>query len=63
MKQGVKFSLYLVLAGLGRFMAEFYRLNSQILFRMTVPQIIAAMGILIGTVIIIKSSAIRDNAS
>ena len=63
MKQGVKFSLYLILAGLGRFMSEYYRLNSQVLFRLTVPQIIAVMGIFIGTFIIVKSSAIQNSAS
>ena len=63
MKQGLKFSFYLVLAGLGRFMSEFYRLNSQVLFQLTVPQIIALTGILIGTFIIITASAIEDNAN
>jgi phosphatidylglycerol:prolipoprotein diacylglycerol transferase len=53
MKYGVKFSLYLVLAGLGRFIVEFYRLNPKILLSLTLPQIIAALGIMLGAFVII----------
>jgi len=54
MKHGLKFSLYLVLAGSGRFIVEFYRLNPKILFQLTVPQIIAILGIMLGAFIIIN---------
>jgi phosphatidylglycerol:prolipoprotein diacylglycerol transferase len=53
MKNGLKFSLYFILAGLGRFIVEFYRINPQTLFRLTAPQIIALLGIMLGTFIII----------
>jgi len=54
MKHGLKFSLYLVLAGFGRFIVEFYRLNPKILFLLTVPQIIAILSIMLGAFIIIN---------
>jgi len=54
MKNGLKFSLYLLLAGLGRFIVEFYRINPQTpLFRLTAPQIIAILGMMLGGFIII----------
>ncbi|UCH94024.1 MAG: prolipoprotein diacylglyceryl transferase [Candidatus Aminicenantes bacterium] len=54
MKNGLKFSLYLILAGLGRFIVEFYRINPQTaLFRLTAPQIIAILGMMLGAFIII----------
>jgi phosphatidylglycerol:prolipoprotein diacylglycerol transferase len=52
-KYGVKFGLYLILAGLGRFIVEFYRLNPKILLSLTVPQIAAALGIILGAFVII----------
>jgi len=54
MKNGLKFSLYLILAGPGRFIVEFYRINPQTtLFRLTAPQIIAILGMMLGAFIII----------
>jgi len=61
MKYGVKFGLYLVLAGLGRFIVELYRLNPKVLFSLTVPQIIAIAGVMIGT-FIIKYARPKNNA-
>jgi phosphatidylglycerol:prolipoprotein diacylglycerol transferase len=63
LERGLKFSLYLISAGLGRFMVEFYRLNSQVLFRLTVPQIIAMMSITIGVFIIMNTCAINDRVN
>lgn len=57
---GVKFGLYLVLADLGRFIVEFYRLNPKVLFSLTVPQIIAVLGVMIGT-FIIKNARPKNN--
>lgn len=54
MKHGLKFSLYLILAGFGRFIVEFYRLNPKTLFLLTVPQIIAILSIMLGTFIILN---------
>jgi phosphatidylglycerol:prolipoprotein diacylglycerol transferase len=53
MNHGLKSSLYLILAGLGRFIVEFYRLHPKILFQLTIPQIIAILGIMLGTFIVI----------
>lgn len=52
-KCGVKLGLYLILAGLGRFIVEFYRLNPKVLLSLTVPQIMAALGIMLGAFVII----------
>jgi phosphatidylglycerol:prolipoprotein diacylglycerol transferase len=54
MQYGLKVSLYLVLAGLGRFIVEFYRLNPKILFWLTAPQMIAIIGIMLGAFIAIN---------
>ena len=52
-KYGIKAGLYLILAGLGRFIVEFYRLNPKVVFRLTAPQIIALSGAILGVVIIL----------
>lgn len=57
-KNGVKFSLYLILSGLGRFMVEFYRLNPKTPLGLTVPQIIAIIGIMLGVYIIVRKTKI-----
>lgn len=51
---GLKLGLYLILASLGRFAVEFYRLNPKVLLGFTVPQIIACLSIMLGVFIIIN---------
>jgi phosphatidylglycerol:prolipoprotein diacylglycerol transferase len=48
MKDGKLLGLYLVLAGMGRFIIEFYRPNPKIIAHLTTPQILAFIGILLG---------------
>lgn len=59
MQSGLKFALYLVLAGLGRFIIEFYRLNSQVMLQLTFPQVIAMLSVCTGTIIILKSYVLK----
>lgn len=47
-KDGVKIGLYLVSAGLVRFVVEFYRLEPKILLELTAPQIFALLGVVLG---------------
>lgn len=47
-RSGTKIGLYLVLAGLVRFIIEFYRLEPKVLFELTAPQIFALLGIVLG---------------
>jgi len=49
---GVRFGLYLILAGLGRFVIEFYRINPDVLLGFSAQQIIAISGVLAGLLII-----------
>ena len=49
---GVRIGSYLVLAGLVRFVIEFYRLNSPAMLHLTVPQWIAMAGISLGLVLL-----------
>ncbi len=58
---GLKLGLYLILASLGRFAVEFYRLNPKVLLGFTVPQIIACLSIMLGAFIIINVK--RKNAN
>jgi phosphatidylglycerol:prolipoprotein diacylglycerol transferase len=53
MPSGSKLSLYLILGGLGRFLIEFIRPNPKTLIYLTVPQIIALLGIILGTALVI----------
>ncbi len=55
MRAGMKLSLYLILAGLGRFIVEFYRLTPKVLFGLTVPQLIAISGVILGIFIILRA--------
>ena len=52
--RGSKLALYLILASLGRFVVEFYRLNPKILLGFTAPQIIAFLSIILGIFILLS---------
>ncbi len=54
LKAGVRLSLYLILAGLGRFIVEFYRINPEVFLGFTAPQILAISGLVIGVLILLK---------
>jgi phosphatidylglycerol:prolipoprotein diacylglycerol transferase len=54
MPEGVRFGAYLFLAGLARFVIEFYRLNPKVMFHLTVPQWIAMAGIALGFFLLIN---------
>jgi phosphatidylglycerol:prolipoprotein diacylglycerol transferase len=56
LKHGIKVSLYLILAGIGRFVVEFYRINPKILLGFTVPQCLSVLCIILGTFLIIKAN-------
>jgi phosphatidylglycerol---prolipoprotein diacylglyceryl transferase len=51
-KNGLLFGLYLCMAGVGRFIVEFYRFNPRIALHLSAPQIAALSGIILGTFII-----------
>jgi len=53
LKDGSLFSLYLILAGLGRFIIEFIRLTPKTSIYLTIPQIFALAGILTGCYMLI----------
>src|SRR5262249_31318668 len=50
MKDGVLFSIFLILAGIERFLIEFIRLNPKIVAGLTEAQIVSVVLILIGVV-------------
>jgi prolipoprotein diacylglyceryltransferase len=52
--RGLKLGLYLILASLGRFAVEFYRLNPKVLLGFTVPQIIACLSIMLGVFVLLS---------
>jgi phosphatidylglycerol:prolipoprotein diacylglycerol transferase len=52
---GVRFGLYLVLAGLARFVTEFYRLNPKVLPMLTFPQLLAIAGIVLGSFLMMNT--------
>jgi phosphatidylglycerol:prolipoprotein diacylglycerol transferase len=54
-RPGGLFGLYLVLAGLGRFVVEFYRLNPKVALDLTAPQLVAAFAIMVGVVLMSRS--------
>jgi prolipoprotein diacylglyceryltransferase len=53
-KNGFLFGLYLVLAGGGRFIVEFYRFNPRVALHLTAPQLLAILSIMVGTYIIFR---------
>jgi len=63
LKAGVRLSLYLILAGLGRFIVEFYRINPEVLLGFTAPQILATSGLVIGVLVLIHKSGITTPES
>ena len=67
MPDGARFGLYLVLAGLARFVTEFYRLNPKVLLMLTFPQMMAISGIALGSLLMmntrrgdIKTASVRQ---
>ncbi len=60
LRAGVKFSIYLILAGLSRFIIEFFRLNPKIMFGITFPQIISFILILMGIIMILNRRGKRS---
>ncbi len=56
LKPGTILGLYLILAGAGRFIVEFYRVNPKIVAQFSAPQIIAFIGILFGIYFIFRTS-------
>lgn len=51
---GCIFGLYLILAGLGRFLIEFVRLNRQVALSFTIPQFAAALGMIAGVILVLR---------
>jgi len=58
---GIRFGLYLVLAGLGRFVVEFYRINPDVYLEFSAQQIIAISGVMAGLFIITASRRIMTH--
>ncbi len=58
---GIITGLYLILSGIARFVIEYFRINPKILYGLTTPQLIALLGIIIGTVIIVALNKKRCN--
>lgn len=52
---GVRFGLYLVLAGLARFVTELYRLNPKVMLMLTFPQLLAIAGIVLGSFLMMNT--------
>jgi phosphatidylglycerol:prolipoprotein diacylglycerol transferase len=64
LRPGALFGWYLVLAGFGRFAVEFYRLNREVLGFLTVPQLAAVLGMIVGVILISRRGGIdRGGAS
>lgn len=55
LKCGILLGLYLALAGVGRFIIEFYRTNPKIIAQFSAPQILACIGILCGAYFIFRT--------
>ena len=55
LKGGVLIGLYLVLAGMGRFFIEFYRINPKIFAQLSAPQLLSLLTVLIGLFFILKA--------
>ena len=56
LKCGILLGLYLTLAGVGRFIVEFYRPNPRIIAQLSAPQIFALIGILFGFYFIFRAN-------
>jgi phosphatidylglycerol---prolipoprotein diacylglyceryl transferase len=57
-RPGTLFALYLVLAGLGRFLVEFIRRNDEVLGGLTLPQLISLAMITAGTAWIVRERGV-----
>jgi phosphatidylglycerol---prolipoprotein diacylglyceryl transferase len=55
LKDGILMGLYLLLAGVGRFAVEFYRMNPRVVAQLTAPQVVALVGVIVGGVLIIRA--------
>jgi phosphatidylglycerol:prolipoprotein diacylglycerol transferase len=56
LKCGIILGLYLTLAGMGRFIIEFYRSNPRIIVQLSAPQILAFIGIAFGFYFIFRAN-------
>ena len=54
LKCGILLGLYLALSGVGRFIVEFYRPNPRIIAQLSAPQVLALIGILLGSYFIFR---------
>ena len=53
-RPGVLFALYLVFAGIERFLVEFIRRNHAVLAGLTVPQVGSVLMVVLGTVLALR---------
>ena len=57
---GTKIGLYLICAGISRFVIEIYRLNPKVILELTVPQIISILSVVIGMVILAINNTLQS---
>jgi phosphatidylglycerol:prolipoprotein diacylglycerol transferase len=60
LQTGTKFGLYLICAGLSRFIVEITRLNPKVIIQLTAPQIISILSLVIGMVILARNKALQS---
>ena len=60
LQAGTKFGLYLICAGISRFIIEIYRLNPKVILQLTVPQIISILNVVIAMVILTSNKTLQS---